>query len=140
MAWSKTIRYLWASPATLVGLLLASIACLMRADLAAVNGVIEVVGRGGRLPGLLRCPFVAITFGHVIIARDRQSLEGCRAHERAHVRQYERWGALFFLLYLGSSAYEYLRGRRLYWDNYFERQARAEAEVACDVVSAVRRS
>lgn len=135
------MRYLWASPATLVGLLFALIAYLMRAELAAVDGVIEVVGgRGGRLPGLLRCPFVAITFGHVIIARDRQSLDGCRAHERAHVRQYERWGALFFPLYLGSSAYEYLRGRRLYWDNYFERQARAEGDGACDIESAVRRS
>ena len=133
------MRYVWASPATLVGLLLALIARLMRADVAVVNGVIEVVG-GRYARGLLRlhCPFVAITVGHVIIARDRQSLDGCRAHEQAHVRQYERWGALFFALYLASSMYECLRGRRPYRDNYFERQARAEA--ACDVVSAVRRS
>ena len=125
--WRTTIRYLWASPATLVGLLLALLARLLRADIAVVDGVVEVVGTRGLHARPSRWPFVAITLGHVIVARNAAMLEGCRAHERAHVRQYERWGVLFFPLYLSSSAFECLRGRRPYWDNHFERQAREAA-------------
>jgi hypothetical protein len=40
------------------------------------------------------------------------------------VRQYERWGALFFVLYAVSSLCQWLRGRDPYWHNRFEREAR----------------
>ncbi len=131
-AWHRTIRYAWASPATLVGLLLALLARFLRADIAVVDGVVEVIGTRRPFTRSPRWPFVAITLGHVIVARNAQMLDGCRAHERAHVRQYERWGVLFFPLYLGSSAFEFLRGRRPYWDNHFERQAReAAAQSLC---------
>lgn len=137
--WNTIIRYLWASPATFVGLLLALLARLMRADVAVVDGVVEVVG-GPYVERLLlerlRCRFVAITLGHVVIARDAHALCGCRTHERAHVRQYERWGVFLFPLYAGSSMYEWLRGRRPYWDNYFEREARS---VAADAELTMRR-
>jgi hypothetical protein len=39
------------------------------------------------------------------------------------VRQYERWGVLFFPLYLGSSLWQLLRGRSPYYANRFEREA-----------------
>ncbi|MGH8454734.1 MAG: hypothetical protein ACRESW_09305 [Nevskiales bacterium] len=123
------LRYLWASPATLVGLILASIAGVLGAKAAMSDGIIEVAGgRLGRclsrLPGALR--FHAITFGHVIIGIDHVAITGCRAHEQVHVRQYERWGLLFFPLYLGSSLWQFLRGRSPYWDNHFEQQAYRE--------------
>ena len=51
-----------------------------------------------------------------------------RAHERVHVRQYERLGALFFPLYVGSSLVQWLRGRDPYFDNHFEREAYALAD------------
>lgn len=126
----RPILYLWAAPATGVGMLLALLAWCGGARLTAKDGVLEAVG--GRVTPLLLTPaprhrYVAVTLGHVIVARDAQALEGCRCHEHAHVRQYERWGILFFPLYLGSSALQWLRGGRPYWDNYFERQARAEA-------------
>jgi hypothetical protein len=122
------LRYAWASPATLLGLLFALIARALGARAVVINGVIEVAG--GRLGAILShlpgMRFRAITFGHVIIGIDHAALSDCRAHEQVHVRQYERWGLLFFPLYLGSSLWQLLRGRRPYWDNHFERQAYRE--------------
>lgn len=120
-------RYLWAAPATVVGLALALIVLLSGARLQVVDGVLEVAGGRlkailARLPGSLR--FGAITFGHVIVAVDQAQLNHSRAHEQVHVRQYERWGILFFPLYLGSSLGQLLRGRQPYRDNRFEREAR----------------
>jgi hypothetical protein len=119
-------RYLWASPATAIGLLIALFARVGGAGVAVVDGVLEVGGGSGgraisRLPRRLR--FSAITLGHVIIGIDQQALTDCRLHERVHVRQYERWGVLFFPLYLGSSLWQLVRGRSPYWDNHFEREA-----------------
>ena len=37
--------------------------------------------------------------------------------------QYERWGPLFLLAYPAASAWAWLRGRRPYRDNAFERPA-----------------
>ena len=122
--------YLWVSPATAVGLVLALLARMAGATAVIVDGVIEVAGGPlGRVVSTLptRFRFNAITFGHVVIGVSHSVLEDCRAHERVHVCQYERWGILFFVLYLGSSALEALRGRNPYWDNHFERQAREQA-------------
>jgi hypothetical protein len=95
-----------------------------------VDGVLE--SGGGILNPLLSravpfFPIGAITFGHIVLGASERQLESSRVHERIHVRQYERWGILFPLLYLASSAGALLRGRRLYADNAFEREAfRAE--------------
>jgi hypothetical protein len=73
------------------------------------------------LPRTLR--FEAITFGHIVLGLDHSVLEMHRAHEHAHVRQYERWGVLFFPLYLGSSLVQLLRGRDPHGRNHFEQEA-----------------
>jgi hypothetical protein len=92
-----------------------------------VDGVLEV--HGGIVTRLLRrgLPWVgggaAMALGHVILGRDSHCLETSRAHERVHVRQYERWGPLFIPLYIMMSFYVYLRGRDPYLDNPFEREA-----------------
>ena len=122
----KLLRYLWASPASLVGLLLAAAALAVGARMKRVEGTLEV--GGGRVERLvMRLPsplrFGAITFGHVIIGLDAETLRFARSHERVHVRQYERWGALFFPLYLASSLVQWLRGRDPYRDNCFEVEA-----------------
>jgi hypothetical protein len=44
-----------------------------------------------------------MTLDHVVIARDRDSLESTRDHERVHVRQCEVWGPLFVPAYLAAS-------------------------------------
>lgn len=134
MTWAGCIlRYAWAAPATAVGLLFAGIARAGGGRISVVDGVIEVAG--GPVPRAIGClphglRFAAITFGHVVIGIDQRALRDCRPHERVHVRQYERWGLLFFPLYLGSSVLQLLRGRDPYWHNHFERQA-YRAERAC---------
>ncbi|HVO87470.1 MAG TPA: hypothetical protein VMV45_02930 [Casimicrobiaceae bacterium] len=123
-------RYLWALPATLVGLAFACVALGAGATLRVVDGVIEVAGgRTGRIVRLFPTSFrfVAITLGHVVIAIDHDVLACVRAHERVHVQQYERWGALFFPLYLASSIVQLARGRNPYLYNRFEREAFAKA-------------
>lgn len=120
------IRYAWAAPASFVGLLFVALAWALGARVQVCNGVLEAAGGalGRAITGLPRAlKFDAITFGHVVLAIDADCLDACRAHEQVHVRQYERWGLLFFPLYLGSSLVQWLRGRHPYRDNHFEREA-----------------
>jgi hypothetical protein len=124
------IGYLWAAPATAIGLLGAVLA-LRGGRLAIVDGVVEVEGPlvGWVLTHLVPLPggAQAITLGHVVLARNDRCLECTRAHERVHVRQYERWGPLFIPAYLAASAWALARGGHVYYDNVFEREAhRAE--------------
>lgn len=119
---TKLLRYLWASPATLVGVV-AALPCLLSGGRCRrEQGVLEFHG-GALAARLRRFNFGAITFGHVIIGLDAACLAACRSHEHVHVRQYERWGVLFFPLYLGSSAWQWMRGRDPYRDNRFEKEA-----------------
>ena len=127
-AWRPRVllRRLWAAPATAIGLALSGIACLLGATARVEQGVLEVAG--GRLASSLRflpksMRIIAITFGHVVLGVSQSELAEARDHEHAHVRQYERWGVLFFPLYLGSSGAQLVRGRHPYHDNAFERQA-----------------
>ena len=91
-------RYVWPLPWTVAGLLAALLAGLLGAHWQHRLGALEV--HGGllaavcrRLPASLR--FEAITLGHVVVGLDTACLDGARAHEQVHVRQYERWGPLF---------------------------------------------
>ena len=92
------LRYLWASPNTVVGALFVPLA-LARGRATVVRGVIEV--HGSAIAWLLsRAPIgsggaMALTLGHVVIGQDAAALDVTREHERVHVRQYERWGPLF---------------------------------------------
>ncbi|MCA9134823.1 MAG: hypothetical protein KDA45_16760 [Planctomycetales bacterium] len=71
-------------------------------------------------PGPLTAGF---TLGHVILGQTGQGLEDVGQHERVHVRQFERWGPLMGPVYLGASAWLWLRGRDAYRDNPFEVEA-----------------
>ena len=125
---SVLVRYAWALPNTLIGLLLVPAALLPRSGVQIVNGVIEA--HGPRISVVLqRCVPIAggasaITFGHVVLARDREALDLTRAHERVHVRQYEMWGFAFIPAYLLAGLFALLKGTGAYSGNYFERQAR----------------
>jgi hypothetical protein len=129
---SRFLRYLWAGPTTVIGLLLA-LASLRRGHVAIVDGVIEAHSPFLRRVLATFTPLArgadAMTLGHVVIARDAFALELTRAHERVHVRQYESWGPLFVPAYLVAGAWALLRGGHPYFDNRFEREARL-AEVA----------
>lgn len=120
------LRYLWASPATVVGLVLGLIASLFGATARIRHGVLEVAG--GRLARAISTVprlkhVLALTLGHVVLGIDHQLLDDERPHEHAHVRQYERWGVLLFPLYIASSIIQFVRGGHPYLDNRFERQA-----------------
>jgi hypothetical protein len=122
------LRYAWAFPATALGLCVGLPAWLTGGRAAVSRGVLEITG--GPVARLLLLEpqgsaYTAITLGHVIVSLSGEALDDCRDHEHVHVRQYERWGALFFPLYFGSSLYEWARGGEPYWDNHFEREARA---------------
>ncbi len=123
-------RYAWAAPATALGLVGAAGALSVGATARIVDGVVEVGGGRlaawvAKLPAALQ--FEAITFGHVVLGATHTALCELRSHERVHVRQYERWGLLFFPLYLGSSLVQWLRGRDPYLHNCFEQEAFARA-------------
>jgi hypothetical protein len=124
----RAARRVWAAPVSLAGLVLAPLALVAgrRGRVRIVRGVVEA--SGGLLTPLLSrgnpwFPIQAITLGHVVLGVSAEALERCRVHERVHVRQYERWGLLFPLLYLASSAAAVRRGRGAYDGNAFEREA-----------------
>lgn len=124
------VRYAWALPATVVGLALSLIALAFGARSRMVEGAIEIAGgRFDRCIAMLPwfCRFRAITFGHVIIGVDHATLAHVRHHEHVHVRQYERWGLLFFPIYLFSSLLQIVQGGDPYFDNCFEREAFAQS-------------
>ena len=128
------LKYIWASPASAVGVTFAAAALLFGARARVHTGVLEVSLRP-RSAGLAKViagvPFSAITFGHVVVARNEKELADLRVHERVHVCQYEAWGPLFLLAYPTESFIQLLLGRHPYRDNRFEVSARAtEARLA----------
>lgn len=126
----RFLRYLWAGPTTLIGIVLA-VASLRRGGVAIVDGVIEAhspfLQRALASLTPLGCGADAMTLGHVVIGRDARALELNRAHERVHVRQYESWGPLFVPAYLLAGVWALLKGGHPYFDNRFEREARQTA-------------
>lgn len=123
----RVLLYGWAAPCTVLGLLLAAPAFLIGASARSVDGVVEIALSARAQAGWLRrLPFVAITFGHVVIGATRADLERLRLHEHEHVRQYEQWGPVFLAAYPLESLWQLLRGRRAYFDNRFEVLARAK--------------
>ena len=120
-------RYIWAAPNSLIGLIAVPIIALTHGGLEVVDGVLEVHGPFIawmlRRCVLLRGGAAAITFGHVVLGRDQQTLLVTRAHERVHVRQYERWGPAFIPAYLLASVWGVMTGSGAYDGNVFERAA-----------------
>lgn len=121
----NTLAYLWVAPVTLFGLFLALIAYWLGASVKRRFGVLEVAGNA-RTPLLrsISSRFEAITLGHIILGRNHGTLTRFRSHEHVHVRQYERWGVLFPVLYVLASFKALLTDQRFYWDNVFEVEAR----------------
>lgn len=124
---AKFLRYLWAAPASAIGFALALAGVAAGGRISLHEGVVEAEGTllawGLEHLTLLDGGAAAITFGHVVLARDASALHWTRAHERVHVRQYERWGALFIPLYVAASLWAMARGLDPYSDNPFEREA-----------------
>lgn len=134
----RVLLYLWPFPVTLLGLLVALLVRGSGGGWQRVDGVLETAGGW---PARLLCrgfPFsgavAAITLGHVVVGVSAGALTATRAHERAHVRQFERWGVLMLALYPLASLWAWLRGGHPYRDNWFERDARTAEAAARDVM------
>ncbi len=122
----RLLAILWASPYTLLGLLLGGIGL-------CTGGRVQVRGRvvefySGGVKWLLQRFFfgegaMACTLGHTVLGQTAAGLDIARTHELVHVRQFERWGPFMGPAYLGCSLVLWLTGRRAYRDNPFERQA-----------------
>jgi hypothetical protein len=118
------LKVLWASPASALGLVAGVALWVLGAKVQLRDGVVEVTLAGA--PRRRRL-FAALTLGHVVLAASAADQARLRAHERAHVAQFETWGPLLLLAYPTESLLQFVLGRRPYEDNRFERQARRRA-------------
>ncbi|HPR16027.1 MAG TPA: hypothetical protein PLW58_08530, partial [Smithella sp.] len=122
------LRYLWASPYTLLGLFFVPLALLTKGRMKTVDGVLEI--HGGFVTWFLkhglpvRGYIGALTLGHVVLGYNENLLSAYRRHEHAHVKQYEMLGPLFLPVYLAASIWAWLRGRGAYKGNYLEKKAK----------------
>jgi hypothetical protein len=119
----RTAAMLWASPCTLFGLVLGAIGLCTGGGVRIRWPAVEFYGGFGRWLLNRFGGYMAITFGHVVLGLTEAALDIAHDHEMVHVRQYERWGLAMWPAYLGCSLVLWLRGRRPYEDNPFERQA-----------------
>ncbi|MCA9248575.1 MAG: hypothetical protein KDA42_15725 [Planctomycetales bacterium] len=127
----RLVFILWASPYTVLGLLVGAAGLSTGGRAHVRRGVIEF--HGGAVQWLLaHGPLgptaLAMTLGHTILGQTAAALDLARDHEHVHVRQFERWGPLMGPAYLGCSLLIWLRGGRPYRDNPFEVEAYGEHE------------
>ena len=88
---------------------------------------------GGLLSPLLRSVphtrgALAVTLGHVVLARSPVDLRNVRQHEWIHVLQYERWGPMFVPAYFFHWFWLTVKKRDGYWENPFEIEARERSK------------
>jgi hypothetical protein len=121
----RLLLYLWAGPTTLLGLLVALFSWLSGGRVVRVAGVLEVWGGASRAV-LAFMGSTAVTLGHVVLGLDPRTLDRTRVHERAHVRQVERWGPLFIPAYYAAGVWAFLNSRHHYYDNWFELDAQRQ--------------
>jgi hypothetical protein len=122
----RTFAVLWASPYTLLGLVLGFFGICTGGRMRIHGRVIEFHG-GAVKWFLVHLPggqfTLAITFGHTILGQTETALDISHEHEMVHVRQYERWGPFMGPAYLLCMLFLWLMGCSPYHDNPFERQA-----------------
>lgn len=116
----RLLRSTWAAPGSLFGLVLSPL--FNRRGLR--DGIL--VCEGASWPRRLGWRYRAITLGQVVLCVDAVD-DDLLAHERAHVRQWERWGPLFLVAYPIASLCAIVTGRHPYRDNRFEVAGRKRA-------------
>ncbi len=129
----RVVAVLWASPYTLLGLVLGTVGLLTGGRARLRLPTIEF--HGGAVRSLLRrLPprpgATALTLGHTVLGQTAAALDIARNHELVHVRQYEHWGPLMGPAYLLCCLLLWLGGQDAYRNNPFERQAFEETDNA----------
>ncbi len=126
----KGLQIAWASPYSLVGLMIGCVGMAAGGKGRLRDGAIEFYD-GTTAQFVRRLPpgptTAGFTLGHVILGQTGEGLERVGKHERIHIRQYERWGPAMGPAYLGASAWLWARGRDAYRENPFEVEAYREA-------------
>lgn len=123
------IKYLWALPITLFGLLVLLIVLPSRPHIAwlRIGQTRALCAWGGWLSFWLSKhplgPMRGVTLGHVVISCDARQLCLCGAHEFEHVRQTEQWGIILPFAYVLNGLWQWVRGKQFYRNNYFEERA-----------------
>jgi len=122
----QLLKFLWASPYTLMGLLIGGIGLCFGGKVRRRGRVLEFYDGGIRWL-IYATPegqwVLAFTLGHTIFGPNETSLDLAHRHELVHVAQYERWGPLMGPAYLLCSLYLWIAGGRPYRDNPFEIEA-----------------
>jgi len=127
----RALFYLWASPYTLLGLLIGLLGLCTGGHARVRRPVVQFYG--GAVKWLVRNVLpngqyvLGFTLGHVVLGQAGAGLDISYDHELVHVRQFERWGPLMGPAYLLCSLVLWLQGRRPYRDNPFEREAYGDA-------------
>ncbi len=122
----RLLAILWASPYTLLGLILGLIGLCTGGSSRIRGRTVEFYGGGVRwmIHQFPRGQFIlAFTLGHAVLGQTDAALDISRDHENVHVRQFERWGPLMGPVYLGYSLILWIKRRNPYLDNPFEREA-----------------
>ena len=122
----RLLGIIWASPYTILGLILGSIGLCTGGRVRIRGRVIEFYGGAVKwlVTHLPHGQFtLAFTLGHTVLGQSDASLDIARDHEMVHVRQFERWGPFMGPAYLASSLVLWITGRQPYRDNPFEREA-----------------
>ncbi|HTQ80596.1 MAG TPA: hypothetical protein VMM92_11405 [Thermoanaerobaculia bacterium] len=122
-AWRYAWAFPWAFPNTALGLVGVLLTHLSGGEVRRYQGTLEASGGFARWFLRRVVGAQAMTLGHVILGVTPLALLRCRAHERAHVRQYEQWGPFFLPAYFLASFWAACRGRHYYRDNWFELDA-----------------
>ena len=121
----RILFYLWASPNSIIGVLIGMIGILSGGKAQWKRGCVEFYG--GFVTWLLENMAThgiwAMTLGHTIIGQNANALQIARDHEQVHVKQYERWGPFFIPVYLLCSGYLWLLKKDCYRGNPFEVEA-----------------
>lgn len=118
------LGYLWASPASLIGIVVGISGLLTGGGCQLRRGVLEFYG--GAVRWALSRTWIrarAMTLGHTVLGGTQHDLEVTRDHEHVHVQQYARWGPFFIPAYLLCSLVLWLQGKHAYLDNPFEVEA-----------------
>lgn len=126
----KLCKIAWASPYSLLGILIGIAGMLTGGKARFRSGAVEFYGGSTRWC-VCRLPTgkstMGITLGHVILGQDAAGLARAEQHERVHVRQFELWGPFMGPAYLLASLWVWCRGGNAYYDNPFELEAYREA-------------
>lgn len=122
------LKYLWALPCTLIGFLLFLIS-IPRKIIKRDDMFIGMARKTWFLPKNI----IAITFGNLVIYSSNFTLDARTiTHESMHVKQYMRYGILFYLFYLIEfliGYYKYHNWYQAYYNIGLEEEARKYAEI-----------